>query len=293
MSLLVPLLLQASAAAAQAPTSMPLQLNLTDAEGAAVTGTVTVTFSIFDSQGVGTGMQLWGPEQHTVTTSDGVVSVLLGDGDTPVPLTPDVFDGSVRYLSVRVDGGSEMDPRLPIGSSAYAYSADRARSHVTRILYSGQTNQTSTGTFEPMRTLGTFQKRRDDTALRVTWLAHVHNGAAGFCQYQLRIDGVKDDGTSNAEPTFGNTGEAVVYTLDQAVNVMTFFGGIDAGSHDVEIWLRGTGITCSINLGNFQNQVIVEEFLPSDLTVTVSKTVLTAQDERGLRLEMGVEPGRF
>lgn len=291
-TLLATLLLLASAAWAQAPSTMPVQLNLTDAQGAAVTGTVTVSFTIYDTAGVGTGVALWGPENHSVTTSDGVISVLLGGGNPAVPLTSAIFDGSLRYLSVRVGGGSEMNPRLPIGSSAYAYSADRATSYVTRVLYSGQTNFTPNFEFALMRTLGTFEKRRSDTVLRVSWLSHTQTGGAGgFCQYQLRIDGVKDDGTTNTTATFGNTGEAVVYALDQAVNVMTYFDGIGRGTHDLEIWIRGSGVGCTINRGNFQNQFVIEEIVPGDLAVT--KTVIEAKDDDGVQMQMGVETGRF
>jgi hypothetical protein len=288
-TLLAALLLLASAAWAQAPSTMPVQLKLTDSQGAAVTGNVTVSFSIYATEGVGTGTALWGPENHTVTTPDGVISILLGDGSPAVPLSSTVFDGSVRYLSVRVGGGSEMDPRLPIGSSAYAYSADRVTSYVTRLLYAGTTTLASTGEFQLMLTMGTFVKQRADTVLRVSWLSHTHGSGTGFCQYQLRIDGIKDDGTSNVNATYGNTGEAVVYAGDQAVNVMTYFDGIGRGSRDAQIWLRGNGIDCSINWGNFQNQVIIEEILPGGLVV--NKTVVEAKDESGL--QMGIQAGRF
>jgi hypothetical protein len=107
-------------AAAQAPNVMPFQVNLTDSTGAAVADSALMTFEIFDSESGGTS--LWGPENHRVLPDQGIASVLLGAGDPPVPLSSVVFDGSIRYLAIQVEG-SPLDPRLPMGSSAYAYRA--------------------------------------------------------------------------------------------------------------------------------------------------------------------------
>lgn len=275
-TLLVTLLLLASAAWAQAPATMPVQMNLTDAQGAAVTGTVTVSFSIYDTEGVGTGSELWGPEDHTVTTSDGVISVMLGDGDTPVPIDPRIFDGSVLFLSVIVDGAAEMDPRLPISSSAYAFSslnADtvdgfQARDFipvVTRIVYNGSNNDASvTGTYELLRSIGNFTKQRADTDIVLTWVAHsTVTGTVGqsFCEFQLRIDNRKDTGSTNNSYEGTSGGSAVVYGDEVEISTSAVFRGLGAGSHSLSIWLRGSASNCALNKGNFGQNLIVEEVL--------------------------------
>ena len=38
------------------------------------------------------------------------------------------------------------------------------------------------------------------------------------------------------------------------------FSGIAAGSHAVQIWVRGSATTCALNKGNFGNDLLVEEF---------------------------------
>jgi hypothetical protein len=108
---------------AQAPDVMPFQINLTDSTGAPVTDSVALVFEIYDLE-TG-GLSLWGPENHAVLPDNGIASVLLGAGNPAIPLSPGIFDGSIRYLAVTVEG-TPLDPRLPIGSSAYAYSASNA-----------------------------------------------------------------------------------------------------------------------------------------------------------------------
>ncbi len=68
------------------------------------------------------GSALW-CEDQTVSVTDGVFSVLLGSV-TPIPET--VFDGTVRYLGVRVESDNEMAPRRRVASVGYAYQAEES-----------------------------------------------------------------------------------------------------------------------------------------------------------------------
>ncbi len=106
--------------AAQVPSVMPFQGRLTDNAGAVIPANSTVIFQIFSVPSGGT--PLWGPETHTVTPTNGIVSVFLGAGDTPLPITASVFSSPDRYLQITVNG-QIMSPRIRIGTTGFAFMA--------------------------------------------------------------------------------------------------------------------------------------------------------------------------
>ena len=105
------------AARADVPGTLGYQGRLLAADGTPVVGMVTVGFSVWD-QAVG-GNQLWAESQNLGLT-DGFYATVLGGAR---PFTPDVFDGSVRYLELNVGGGGALSPRQQIASVAYALAA--------------------------------------------------------------------------------------------------------------------------------------------------------------------------
>jgi hypothetical protein len=80
-----------------------------------------MVFSIYADTG-GTNL-LWTETQPAVVVEKGVFNVLLGSVDS-IPYS--VFDGSTRYLGVKVGDDPEITPRKPIVSVAYAYRAGLA-----------------------------------------------------------------------------------------------------------------------------------------------------------------------
>ncbi len=115
-------------AAPAAPTApsrlLTYQGHLLDASGLPVTdGAYSMAFSLWDAET--DGAQLWGPEAHTVTITDGYFSLMLG---TEMPLNPAYF-ASDTYLEVTV-GGETLTPRQPLGAVAYALGASQAE-HAT------------------------------------------------------------------------------------------------------------------------------------------------------------------
>ena len=82
--------------------------------------TYTVTFSLYDDPDMGT--ILW-TETHTVTTKNGIFSVLLGE-TTPFPTTLDFSES--YWLGITVAGSPEMRPRYRLTTSPYAFRADIA-----------------------------------------------------------------------------------------------------------------------------------------------------------------------
>ena len=104
---------------AEVPKMINYQGKITRPSGALVDTTTTMVFSIYaDSTG---GTALWTETQTPVDVQYGVFSVLLGSLN---PIPDSVFDGDVRYLSVKVGDDSEMTPRKTIVSVGYAFKTE-------------------------------------------------------------------------------------------------------------------------------------------------------------------------
>lgn len=114
------LLLVSAFAAAEVPHLINYQGRLTDSIGQPVAdATYSVQFSIHaDSTGT-FSPPLW-TETQDVTTAEGLFDVLLGSVE---PISPTLFDGSVRYLGITIASNPEGLPRLPIVSVPYALTA--------------------------------------------------------------------------------------------------------------------------------------------------------------------------
>jgi hypothetical protein len=108
---------------AQVPQMINYQGKLTTPAGALVNDTVQMVFSIYSDEG-GT-ILLWTETQPAVEVLKGVFNVLLGSA-TKDGIPYSVFDGSTRYLGVKVGGDPEITPRKPMVSVAYAYRAGTA-----------------------------------------------------------------------------------------------------------------------------------------------------------------------
>src|SRR5690606_5364692 len=102
------------------PWSGVHQGRLFDDTDAPVSGTLSVTFAVYDA--AVDGNLLW-TETVDVDFDEGYYSVALGEN---APFDDFVFDGSVRYLGVAVGNDEEMSPRAPIHSVPYAMIAQDA-----------------------------------------------------------------------------------------------------------------------------------------------------------------------
>lgn len=110
------------AAFAEIPQMVNYQGKLTDPEGVAYEGILTVTFTIYDAETGGTA--LW-TESQNVEISHGLFDVRLG---TLTPLTEEIFTGE-RYLEISI-GAETLAPRQPFTSVPFAYRAEVAESLV-------------------------------------------------------------------------------------------------------------------------------------------------------------------
>jgi hypothetical protein len=97
---------------------------LTDAGGSALDGDVNITFRLYNAPSGGT--PLW-TEAHTgsnaLPVSDGLFNVMLG-GLNPIPAS--VWNNSMLYLGVQVNGDPEMTPREVVSWVPYALESERA-----------------------------------------------------------------------------------------------------------------------------------------------------------------------
>lgn len=102
---------------AQVPQMINYQGKLTKANGAPLDTTIQMVFTIYaDSNGT---TSKWIESQEAVRVEKGIFNVLLGSVN---PIPDSVFDGSIRYLGVRIVGDPEITPRKPIVSVPYAYT---------------------------------------------------------------------------------------------------------------------------------------------------------------------------
>ena len=110
-------------ASAQVPPRLTQQGRLVDDAGQPVTGSVEMTFTIFDAETGGSIM--WEGTSQTQLDDAGFYAVTLGTDSNPI--TAGVLSGGDRWIGISVDGES-LDPRLPINSVPYAAVAGNAQS---------------------------------------------------------------------------------------------------------------------------------------------------------------------
>ncbi len=102
-------------AIADVPPTMNYQGCLTDTDGNPVADIPhNITFRIYDD----TGVVRW-EESHTITTTDGLLSVELGSNGSP--LSVDVFDCVECWLGITVDGAPEVSPRTRLNTVPYSF----------------------------------------------------------------------------------------------------------------------------------------------------------------------------
>jgi hypothetical protein len=115
----------AGSAWANVPNELTEQGRLLDNTGAPVAGSITIVFTLYDAAAAGNS--LW-TETQTVTLDDGYFSVVLGEQNA-VP--PAVFNGTVRYLALKIGTDPEATPRQMITSVPYALVAQNANGDIT------------------------------------------------------------------------------------------------------------------------------------------------------------------
>src|SRR5262245_20914249 len=99
------------------PNLLHFQARLSDAGGSPLAGPVTVEVRIYDVPLA--GVPLWS-ETHGATALNGVVNLLLGSS---LALPSALFNGTDRYLALKVGADPEMTPRRAVASVPFARRA--------------------------------------------------------------------------------------------------------------------------------------------------------------------------
>lgn len=111
-----------SSGVAAVPSGLTQQGRVLDAEGNPVTSEVAMTFTIYDDPMAADQANVLWTEVLNIQLDDGYFSARLGeDGDNKFPAN--LFDGSVRYLGVKIGTDDELAPRARLASVPYAFLA--------------------------------------------------------------------------------------------------------------------------------------------------------------------------
>jgi hypothetical protein len=132
---------------AETPRLISYQGRLTDASGEPLEdGAKNLRFIIWnDPTAVAPANELWNSGPVTVTTTDGLFSVNLGQSPMTA-LDPALFADTLLWLGISVGADPEISPRTRLVSSPYTLSAHYADSaRVTTDRYVDKTGDTLTG----------------------------------------------------------------------------------------------------------------------------------------------------
>lgn len=103
------------------PQILTYQGKLVSFEGQPLNGTYNMTFNIYNSSSGGS--PIWGETHTAVPVTNGRFTVILGE---TIPVSVEVFDGTDKWLGIKVGGDSEMSPRMRMSDIGYAYQAHNA-----------------------------------------------------------------------------------------------------------------------------------------------------------------------
>ncbi|HEX2897187.1 MAG TPA: hypothetical protein VHP63_03965, partial [candidate division Zixibacteria bacterium] len=107
--------------AAAVPQLITYQGLLADSAGNPANGLYLIQFRIYDDPTAGS--ILWDNGFRTILVTDGLFAYSLGDS---VSFPTDLFDGSSRWLGIRVGVDPELTPRKQLVSSPYSMHASKA-----------------------------------------------------------------------------------------------------------------------------------------------------------------------
>ncbi|MCG5053681.1 MAG: collagen-like protein [Myxococcales bacterium] len=126
---------------AAVPQRLTQQGRLLDSAGVPIEGTARLRFAVY-AEPTG-GMALW-EETFQVTLDKGYFSVQLG---STIPFGDNVWNGSVRYIGLRVNDDAEMEPREETASSPYALVCGNVSGSITpaSVSIAGKTVIDATG----------------------------------------------------------------------------------------------------------------------------------------------------
>ena len=131
---------------------------------------------------------------------------------------------------------------------------------ITRLQYTGTSSVdfVDEGVYEQIETIGTFTKVYADTDVLLQWRADGTVSGA-WCEFQLRVDGAKDTGSTSTSFEATSGGSAVLRATFMPISVPALFPGLSAGDHEVTVWVRGAAVGCGLNANDFGQDLLVTE----------------------------------
>jgi len=248
-------LLLATSSFAQAPNTITYHGRLSETDGTPMTGSTEVVFAIFADLEDGT--ELW-----TETIAD-VAPDANGVFTTELNVADGIFDGTIRYLELTVDG-TALVPRQTIASVPYALSANITDGSVTfadlgrngattdqvikwngskwaaadatgssNFVYRRNLNTgslTATNTSAPFGPSLTITKEHANTNVEVTLNSRIYGGVfsgVSWVRFEIRLDGV-------ASP-IGNEFYIRSSATTEFASMRSIFTGVSAGSHTIRV----------------------------------------------------------
>lgn len=102
-----------------------------------------------------------------------------------------------------------------------------------------------------VRTYGTFNKLSAASVVEVTMHNTVQTTGT-FCQWQLRVDGTTPLGVTIPD----GYGSIVYNNTELPIHQSAVWTTLGAGSHSVQLYLRGSGTSCQDNAASFTDQMV-------------------------------------
>jgi hypothetical protein len=190
------------------------------------------------------------------------VTIGCGDGSNYCP-SDAVNRGQMATFMHRLSGNAEgtppsVDAATVMGLGPEDLQGEPAVLGHTIITYTDVTTATPGTSFEKLRDLGTFDKQRDDSRLRLSLTSHGTRSGGAVCNWQLRVDDLNRLGE-----TLFDGSESTHQGTAAPTSIETYFDDVDAGERTVSLWVRGVSDPdCTDNSGNYVRMVVVEELPP-------------------------------
>lgn len=254
------------------------QGKLVNANGTNVAnGNKSVVFTIYDADSGGNN--LW-DETQTVSVTDGIFRVALGDNDPSINSIN--FNSDALYLGIKVEADAEMTPRIRLSSVPYAFNADKlngvtATQSASGFTLTGGSSTPKTLTLNDNITLGLTIQPTSANGLTI------QSNGANVLTLDTGGSASLDIGKLNASGiTLGQSG--ITTTIDSALTVTsgrTFTFNTDAFTD-----LTGNGLAVS------SNALIVNLTSSGNTGLTTSNSGLEVGSS-GLTLLKGCNDGQL
>ncbi|MEI7632377.1 MAG: hypothetical protein WCJ60_03575 [bacterium] len=217
------------------------QGKLTNPDGTNVTNSnYSIVFSIYTvSSG---GAAVWTETQPTVTVTDGIFRVSLGDF-TALPGSVD-FNSSSLYLGIKVSTDSEMTPRVQLTASPYAFNSDLLDGiDSTGFVKLAQGLQADSSTANASIAINKTGITADILLLQKSSADVLKVGNSGSYDYTLSVSSnptytITNNGTNNVITNLASTGDFVLQDNGTAFATFSDDGAITfapTGTSDILI----------------------------------------------------------